>query len=142
MLSEILGLTGIKLLSQSSESIMVGYRSVSELYDDIEKNDMVTLVRKLHLEKGIIIANVIKDDIERCRNVLIEVERNLNVRVVASKAKKIAGKNTSNGDLIGVATDESADVIGEYTNNKLLGTVVEAVNEKRARKGLSALQRL
>lgn len=142
LLSEILGLTGIELLTRSSRSVMNGYRSVSELYDDIEKNEVVTIIRKLHLEKAIVIADEIKSDIERCRGVLLSVERNLNVRVIASKAKKVAGKNSGNAEYIGVATDESADLVGEHTNNKLYGELVAAVSEKRVLKGLSALQRL
>lgn len=141
-LTDILKITGIKLLGDSSKSIMRGYRSIKDMYADVDKNNVVAIARRLNMEKSAIVAIQIKEDLERCKETLLVLEDRLNVIVRRDSSTKRAGGISDNSDSIGVATDENADIVGVHTNNALYNKLADEVSKKKIRRGLSALENI
>lgn len=139
-LIDILNITGIRILSDSSRSLMRGYRSIKDMYADVEKNSVVAIARRLNMEKSAIVAIQIKEDLDRCRETMLKLEDQLNVIVRKDSSTRRAGGILDNSDSIGVATDENADIVGVHTNNTLYNKLADEVSKKKIRRGLSALQ--
>ena len=141
-LDEILAVTGVKVLTHASKSIMRGFRSVGEMYTDIDRNGLISIIRRLSIEDKVELAYVIKEELERVRVPITEIERRLNVIVRKDSSLHLAGNNFSAYDYIGVATDENAEVLGGHSNSELYNKLVESVSNQRVKKGLSAIKQI
>lgn len=140
--NKILRLTGNKVLGDSSESLVEGYRSLEDFYDDLTKYGVVEIARRLRLDKEISIANVLYSELMRVVKPLMEAESRLTVVVKRIDKVKQAGGGSTDSDKIYTAIQDDTDSISSnfLMNNSSAGELVEKINENRKLKGKDILR--
>ena len=140
--NKILSVSGVKVLGDSSECIIEGYRSLVEFSTNLKKYGAIELARRLKLDKEISIAATIYEELIRVIPALIAAEHNLTVTVKRSEKVKQLGGGAATDNTIYTALQADADNISSefIVSNASANELVEKINEDRKIKGKDILR--
>lgn len=137
--NELLRMTGIRILCNSSYDLLRGYRSIDEFYTCIDNSGFINVVRRLKLDKSVTTADEILKLLKICRGSMVKIYQRLNVNIPRTSSKTVSGIH-GNNEMIGCALGEDTDVIGGISGNKLINILIEDINNRRKKKGLDSIK--